>query len=141
MPLTSDYQAHVRRAGDLLVASVYALLGFRVSWPLHAAEYDVLAESADGSTLLRVQVKTCTSRPDGAWRTWITRSQYAAVPGGKRRVAYAPSAVDVLAIVAGDLNVYLIPYRLVVGLSTVAPAAYEAFRVAGVSLAQELASP
>ena len=141
MKSTPDGRLHLRTAGELLVAAIYALQGQRVSWPLQAAPYDLIAESSDHLSLARVQVKTCTRKQAGAWLCWITRSEYADVPGGKRRVAYAIDDVDVLAVVDGDLQVYLIPFALVAGQSTVTPRAYDTYRVAGVALAPLLPSP
>lgn len=108
-----EHPSHLRTAGDLVVAGVYALTGCRVSWPLQPAPYDLLVEPAGGGSPVRVQVKTCTRKQGGTWLCWITRSTYAAVPGGKRRLSYESSEIDVLAVVDGDLSIYLIPYSLV----------------------------
>lgn len=125
---------NLRRAGSLIVASVYALRGFRVSWPLEPAPYDLLAEEPRGEGLLRVQVKTCTSKQAGNWVCWITRSMYAPVPGGKRRIGYDVADVDVLGVVDGELNAYLIPFALVAGQTAVTLMAYSRFRVGSVNL-------
>jgi len=129
----------VRRAGSHLVAAVYALHGHRVSWPLEPACYDLLADAGDGTSILRIQVKTCTSRQGDAWMCWTGRSTYAPVPGGKRRVLYPPDALDVLAVVDGDLTVYLIPFPLVAAQATVTPRAYAQYRVAGLDLHKDVA--
>jgi hypothetical protein len=132
--MTPDLR-QVRRAGSHLVAAVYALEGHRVSWPLEPAFYDLLADPGDGTPILRVQVKTCTSRQGDAWMCWTGRTTYAPVLGGKRRVRYPPDALDVLAVVDGDLAVYLIPFALVAGQTTVTPRAYSQFRAGILSLA------
>lgn len=129
----------VRRAGAHIVAAVYALQGHRVSWPLESACYDLLADPGDGTSILRVQVKTCTSRQGDAWMCWTGRSTYAQVPGGKRRVLYPPDALDVLAVVDGDLAVYLIPFALVSAQSTVTPRAHAQYRVAQLELKPDVA--
>jgi hypothetical protein len=69
---------------------VYALRGFRVSWPLEPAVYDLLADPGDGAAILRVQVTTGTSRQGDTWVCWTGRSTYAPVPGGKKRVSTRP---------------------------------------------------
>jgi hypothetical protein len=125
---------HVRRAGAHLVAAVYAVSGHHVSWPLEPAPYDLLVDPGDGAAL-RVQVKTCTSQQAGAWVCWITRSEYVGGPAGKRRAVYPADSLDVLAVVDGDLQVYLLPFSLVAQQRTVTVRAYEAYRVGGLSLA------
>ena len=125
----------VRRAGAHLVAAIYALRGHHVSWPLEPAIYDLLADPGDGSPIVRIQVKTCTSRQGDAWTCRTARSTYASVPGGKKRVLYPPDALDVLAVVDGDLAVYLIPFTLVATQATATPRAYSQFRVGSLSLA------
>lgn len=142
---TSPHQ-HLRSAGELLVAAVYALRGHTASWPLQPAPYDLIAESAAptpgaGARFSRVRVKTCTRKQAGAWLCWITRSEYCDAPGGKRRVAYTSDQVDELAVVDGDLQVYVIPFALVAGQSTLTPRAHDRFRVAGVALAEHSPSP
>ena len=131
----------LRAAGPALVAAVYALRGHRVSWPLEPAPYDLLAEAPDGA-VVRVQVKTCTTRQGGTWICWITRSAYAAVPGGKTRTRYGAADVDVLAVVDGECGVHLIPFARVADHSTVTLRAYAEFRVARLVLADsEACSP
>ena len=133
---------HLRIAGELLVAAVYSFSGAKVAWPLQPTHYDLLVDDPSASWLMRVQVKTCTRKArGGAWECWITRSQYASAPGGKRRVAYSEDEIDVLAVVDGDLQVCLIPFALVAAQSTVTPRAYDAYRVAGVSLASGMPAP
>ena len=127
---------HLRAAGGNLVAAVYALAGCRVAWPLEPAPYDLVVERADG-VMLRVQVKTCTTRQGGSWICWITRSTYAAVPGGKTRVRYATSDVDVLAVVDGDGAVYLIPFDVVAHQSTVTLRAYRSYLAARLEIAPD----
>ncbi|MCU1587280.1 MAG: hypothetical protein JWN31_773 [Frankiales bacterium] len=75
-PMTPDPR-QVRRAGAHLVAAVSALQGHRVSWPLEPAFYDLLADPGDSAPILRVPVKTCTSRQGEAWTCWTGRSTYA----------------------------------------------------------------
>jgi hypothetical protein len=119
---------HLPRAGSHLVAAVYALAGYHVSWPLEPAAYDLVVDSRDGQGLRRVQVKTCTTKQHGNWICWVTRSKYAPAPGGKRRAAYPVGSIDVLAVVDGDLQVYLIPFGLVAHKSAVTLRALERYQ-------------
>ncbi len=125
---------HLPAAGALVVAAIYALQGSRVSWPLEPAPYDLLVEPPDGAAMLRVQVKTCTTQQHGTWICWVTRSRYARVPGGKRRTSYAPGDVDVLAVVTGDLDVYLLPFEVVAGRTAITLRSHTAYRAATVGL-------
>ena len=109
-----------------------------MSWPLEPAPYDLLADPGYGSPLLRVQVKTCTSKSGGTWLCWITRHEYSRDAGSKRRANYPPDALDVLAVVDGDGSVYLIPFDLVAHQSTVTPRAYSAYQVANLRLGAEV---
>jgi hypothetical protein len=83
---------------------------------------------------VRVQVKTCTTQQHGNWICWVTRSEYAAVPGGKRRTSYNVEAIDVLAVVDGALQVYLLPFGLVACKTAVTLRAFEEYRVGALAL-------
>ncbi len=130
--------AHLRSAGPYLVAAACVLAGHRVSWPLEPAVYDLLVDDASG--IHRVQVKTCTSRLPGSWECSISRSEYARVPGGKRRVHYMPEEIDVFGIVDGDLEVYLVPLSVVAGAGTLSMRRYAAFRLPRMRSAPDAAS-
>jgi hypothetical protein len=70
--------------------------------------------------LCRVQVKTATSKQDGHWQAWITRSG---------RVPYTRAEVDVIAVVDGDLQVYMIPIEEVKRQQGVRLRSYERHRL------------
>lgn len=118
---------HLRQAGSYLVAGAFTLAGYRVCWPLEPAVYDLVV--ATDERMLRVQVKTTSQRACGAWSCSITRSEYAAVAGGKRKVRYVPDEVDAFAIVDGAGDVYVIPIEDVAGLTNLSMRRYEAYRV------------
>ena len=120
-------RSHLRDAGPTLVAATCMLSGYRVSWPLEPAPYDLLVDT--GTRLMRVQVKTCTRMTGGSWVCSLTRSEYADVAGGKRRAWYSPEDIDVFAIVDGEGEVYWIPVARVDGQATVSLRRYGAFRV------------
>jgi hypothetical protein len=118
---------HLRTAGPAIVAASCLLAGYRVSWPLEPASYDLLVDT--GCRLLRAQVKTCTRRAGGSWVCSVTRSEYADASGGKRRAWYSPEEIDVFAIVDGDGEVYWIPLQDVIGQANLSLRRYGAYRV------------
>lgn len=119
--------ARLRSAGGHLVAAYCVLAGFRVSWPLEPAPYDLLVEDVK-HRVRRVQVKTTTRQVAGIWVCGISRSTY--VPGGgKQRAVYEPGTVDDFGIVDGDLRVYLIPADLVAGRGTLTLRRYRSFEL------------
>jgi hypothetical protein len=118
---------HLRAAGTSLVAAAFTLAGHRVCWPLEPAVYDLLVDTGD--RLLRVQVKTTSRRTGDSWSCSITRSEYADVAGGKRRVAYSPAEIDVFAIVDGHGEIYLIPIDVVSGMTNLVLRRYTAYRI------------
>lgn len=118
----------LRDAGALLVAGMLTLCGYRVSWPLEPAPYDLLLDG--NHSLQRVQVKSTTRRQGGTWVCNLSRSEYAAdAPSGRRRSHYGPDDVDAFGVVDGDLSVYLIPRSVVSGLSAIHVRAYDDYRV------------
>ncbi len=118
---------HLREAGSYLVAGAFVLAGYRVSWPLEPAPYDVVVDRGDG--LLRVQVKTTSRKVAGSWNCAISRSVYADVAGGKRRARYSPAEIDAFGIVDGDGEVYVIPVQDVAGLASLSLRRYGHYRV------------
>ena len=124
--MTPDLR-HLRGAGAYLVAGAFVLAGYRVSWPLEPAVYDLVVDT--GERLLRVQVKTTSRRSGGSWACSITRSEYAAVAGGKRSVRYTPQEVDAFAVVDGQGDVYVIPIDDVAGLTNLSLRRYAGYRI------------
>lgn len=119
--------AALRFAGTYLAAGAFVLAGHRVCWPLEPAPYDLIVEA--GGTLLRVQVKTSSRLVAGSWVCAITRSEYADVAGGKRRVCYTPEDVDLFAILDGDGQMYVIPIEDVTGMTALSLRRYAKYRV------------
>lgn len=118
---------HLRRAGALIVAATMSLAGYSVSWPLEPAPYDLVV-GRDG-LLLRLQVKTTTRRVAGSWNCAVTRSEYADVPGGKRRARYDVGQLDAFAVVDGDGDVYLIPVGVVADRAALALGRFGSYRL------------
>ena len=118
---------HLRSAGAYLVAGAFTLAGHRVCWPLEPAVYDLLVDTGD--RLLRVQVKTTSLRVGDSWACSITRSEYADVAGGKRRVPYSAAEIDVFGIVDGTGQIYVIPVDVVSGMTNLSLRRYAAYRI------------
>ena len=118
---------HLRRAGGYLVAAVLALGGYAVSWPLEPGPYDLVVDGGDG--MMRVQVKTTSRKIAGSWNCSVTRSQYADVPGGKRRARYDAASIDAFAVVDGAGDVYLIPVDVVAGRASLSLCRFAAYRL------------
>ena len=97
-----DDPSHLRRAGGLIIASVYAVTWF--------------------SRLLAARA--------------APMPRY---PGGKRRVGYDVGDVDVLCVVDGDLNAYLIPFAQVAGQTAVTLRGQERWRAGTVQLSEPAA--
>lgn len=118
--------SHLRTAGAQMAAAAFLLAGYRVLWPLEPAPYDLVVEK---DQLLRVQVKTTTRREAGSWTCSITRSEYADVAGGKRRVCYQPGDFELFAIFDGDGELYVIPFDEVAGMTYLSLPRYVAYRI------------
>lgn len=112
---------HLRDAGAYLVAAACAMRGFKISWPLEPAVYDLLIDT--GRSLLRVQVKTTTWRLHGAFACKITRRS------GGEKTWYTKDDIDYFGVVDGDQQVYMIPVEVVDGTGTIIVRQYDAFRI------------
>jgi hypothetical protein len=102
----------------MLAAAWFELCGYSVSWPLEPCRYDLLVWR-DGRAE-RIQVKTTTVR---AGRSWVVRL----ANQRKELHTYDPDEIDQFFVIDGDLNHYLIPIRVVGGLTAVQLSAYEAY--------------
>jgi hypothetical protein len=136
-PFVAGWRLHLASAGVLIVAAAVALDGRRVSWPLEPAPYDLLVETR-GCGVRRVQVKTTTQRRGSTWICHLNRSRYdPTAPGSKRRQCYDPREIDDIAIVDGDLGIYLMPYQVVAGRSAIRLSKYARFRIHRLDLAAD----
>jgi hypothetical protein len=115
--------AHLARAGSLLAAAWFELCGFAVSWPLEPCRYDLLVWR--GSRAERVQVKTTTMRTGSSWLVRLSSSSR------KDLRTYDPDDIDQFFVIDGDFNYYLVPVRVVGGLTAIQLSAYQEFRVPG----------
>lgn len=103
----------------MLAAAWFTLCGNDVSWPLEPSRYDLLVATNAG--ILRVQVKTTTTRVGATWKVYLSTSS-----GGRR--TYGHDEIDIFFIVDGDMNYYLIPVVAVGGLHAIHLRGYDRFR-------------
>jgi PD-(D/E)XK endonuclease len=101
----------LREAGTSIAATWFLLCGYNASLPVEPAVYDLLVTMPDA--IKRVQVKTTTCKTDG-WQVQVGRRPYS-VGNRASRIPYDPDLVDFFFIVDGDLNMYVIPSRVIAG--------------------------
>jgi hypothetical protein len=103
---------YLRDAAASLAASWFSLCGFNVAFPVEPTVYDLLVGMPEG--IKRVQVKTTTCFSKDGWTVPVSRRPYS-IGNRERRVPYDPELIDWFFIVDGDLNIYLIPSRVLAG--------------------------
>ena len=104
--------AHLRDAGESIAAAWFTLRGCTVLFPIEPTTYDLVVSLPQG--LSRVQVKTTTASSKNGWQVTVSRRPYS--PGNLApRVPYDPEVIDHFFIIDGDLNLYLIPSKLIAG--------------------------
>jgi hypothetical protein len=86
--------------------------GYVVSIPVEPVRYDLVVESDEG--LMRVQVKSTTSKDHGRWIVRIDRQKYGkrlrpSSNGARQKCTYLPDEIDYFFVVTGDGDKYLIP--------------------------------
>jgi hypothetical protein len=119
---------HLRSAGPMLVAAFLTLEGYRISWPLEPAPYDLLVTRAS-ETPSRVQVKTSVHREAGTWVCSLTRHVYSPKNRWHERQVYDLAEIDSFGVVDGELGIYLIPAAVVGGLSAIHLRCYSRYRL------------
>jgi hypothetical protein len=115
--------ANLSRAGSFLAAAWFELCGFAVSWPLEPCRYDLLVWLDDRAE--RIQVKTTTVRTGSTWTVRLASTR-------KELRTYDPDEIDQFFVVDGDCNMYLIPLRVVGGLTAISLSAYARYRLPGI---------
>ena len=103
---------YLRDAAASIAASWFSLCGFNVAIPVEPTVYDLLVSLPEGTK--RVQVKTTTCYSKDGWTVPVSRRPYS-IGNRERRVPYDPELIDWFFIVDGDLNIYLIPSRVIAG--------------------------
>lgn len=120
---------HLREAGPSMAAAWFMLRGCTASFPIEPAIFDLLASMPDG--VKHVQVKTTTSRNRDSWLVTIGRRPHSA--GNQAPlVPYDPDEIDLFFIVDGDLNIYLIPSRVIAGRTSILLRVYAKYIVGNV---------
>jgi len=103
---------YLRDAASSIAASWFSLCGFNVAIPMEPTVYDLLVRTPEG--IRRVQVKTTTCYSKDGWTVPVSRRPYS-IGNRERRVPYDPELIDWFFIMDGDLNIYLIPSRVLAG--------------------------
>jgi hypothetical protein len=119
---------HLREAGASIAASWFALGGCSVLFPVEPTTYDLVASMPDG--LRRLQVKTTTSKGRDGWQASVGRRSGAYKT---ERVPYDPDVIDYFFIIDGDLNMYLIPSRVIAGRVSILLRTYREYIVGNAS--------
>ncbi len=109
--------AHLQRSGALIAAAWFSLCGYDVSWPMEPARYDLLVTWGG---IQRVQVKTTTVRAGRSWTVWLSTT-------GKSRKPYDVDEIDCFCLINAELDIYLIPTRVVGGLHAVTLSRYSEY--------------
>jgi PD-(D/E)XK endonuclease len=103
---------HLREAGASIAAAWFTLCGNSVLFPIEPAVYDLVVSMP--GRLSRVQVKTTTHYSRNGWLISIGRRPYS-IGKDAPLIPYDPDVIDYFFMVDGDLNMYLIPSRVVAG--------------------------
>jgi len=103
---------YLRDAAASIAASWFSLCGFNVAIPVEPTVYDLLVRMPEG--IKRIQVKTTTCFSKDGWTVPVSRRPYS-IGNRERRVPYDPELIDWFFIMDGDLNIYLIPSRVIAG--------------------------
>jgi hypothetical protein len=109
--LTPDIK-RLREAGPSVAAMWFLLCGCNASIPVEPTIYDLLVSMPHG--IKRVQVKTTTYNGKDGWVVQVGRRPYS-VGNREPLVPYDPDLLDFFFILDGDLNMYLIPSRVLAG--------------------------
>lgn len=128
---------HLREAGASIASMWFLLCGYNTSLPMEPTIYDLLVSMPDG--IKRVQVKTTTCKTDG-WTVQVGRRPYS-IGNRARLVPYDPDLVDLFFILDGDLNMYVIPSRVIAGRVAILLHNYSEFIVGSAASFMQGANP
>jgi hypothetical protein len=121
--------ANLRSAAPSMAAAWFMLRGFTAAFPVEPTVFDLLASTPEG--VKRVQVKTSTQWNKTGWQVTVGRRPHSA--GNKAPlVPYDPDEIDLFFIVDGDLNIYLIPSRVIAGRTSILLRVYDQYIVGNV---------
>jgi hypothetical protein len=122
--------AHLRSAAASVAAAWFGVRGCNAAFPVEPDTYDLLVTKPEG--IQRVQVKTTTHRTKDGWQVAVGRRPYS-VGNLDRRLPYDPEMIDLFFIMDGELNIYLIPSRVIAGRVVITLRTYKKFVVGNVS--------
>jgi hypothetical protein len=103
---------HLREAGASIAAAWFTLCGSTVLFPTEPAIYDLVVSIQD--RLSRVQAKTTTHYSKNGWMITVGRRPYS-IRKDTPLIPYDPDLIDYFFMVDGDLNLYLVPSRVIAG--------------------------
>lgn len=103
---------HLREAGASIAAAWFTLSGNSVLFPIEPAIYDLVVSIQD--RLCRIQVKTTTHYSKNGWMITVGRRPYS-IRKDTPLIPYDPDLIDYFFMVDGDLNLYLVPSRVIAG--------------------------
>lgn len=103
---------HLREAGASIAAAWFSLCGSSVLFPIEPAIYDLVVSIEDKFS--RVQVKTTTHYSKNGWLITVGRRPYS-IHKDAPLIPYDPDVIDYFFMLDGDLNMYLIPSRVIAG--------------------------
>lgn len=138
-PLKPDLK-HLRKAGASIAAAWFTLCGNTVLFPIEPTIYDLVVSMEGGFS--RVQVKTTTHYSKNGWLIGVGRRPYS-VHKDAPLVPYDPDVIDYFFMVDGELNLYLIPSRIIAGRVGILLRTYTKYIVGNARglLGADLASP
>lgn len=110
-PVKPDLK-HLREAGASIAAAWFTLCGNSVLFPIEPAIYDLVVSIQD--RLCRIQVKTTTHYSKNGWLITVGRRPYS-IRKDAPLISYDPDLIDYFFMIDGDLNMYMIPSRVIAG--------------------------
>lgn len=121
---------HLREAGTSIAAAWFTLCGSSVLFPIEPAIYDLVVSIQD--RLSRIQVKTTTHYSKNGWMITVGRRPYS-IRKDTPLIPYDPDLIDYFFMLDGDLNLYLIPSRVIAGRVAVLLRTYAKYIVGNAS--------
>ena len=128
-PLEPDVK-HLREAGASIAAAWFTLCGNSVLFPIEPAIYDLVVSMED--RLSRVQVKTTTHYSKNGWMITVGRRPYS-IRKDAPLIPYDPDLIDYFFLIDGDLNMYLMPSRVIAGRVSILLRTYTKYIVGNAS--------
>lgn len=128
-PLKPDLK-HLREAGTSIAGAWFTLCGNSVLFPIEPTIYDLVVSIQD--RLCRVQVKTTTYYSKNGWMITVGRRPYS-IRKDAPLIPYDPDLIDYFFMIDGNLNMYLIPSRVIAGRVSILLRTYARYVVGNAS--------